>query len=78
MGKYKTKYVGVLEKIDANNVKVASPPVFRIISPIYLPYFSQKIINNPIFLPYLFPTKKQISSLLLLILQWEACCITNS
>ena len=42
MGKYKTKSAGVLEKIDENNVKIASPTVYRIISPIHLPYFSQK------------------------------------
>ena len=42
MGKYKTKSAGVLEKIDTNNVKIASPPVFLIISAIYLPYFSKK------------------------------------
>ena len=55
MGKYKTKSAGVLEKIHANNVKIASPPVFQIISPLYLPYFSIKIMKNPIFLPNLFP-----------------------
>ena len=42
MGKYKTKSAGVLEKIDANNVKIASPPVFRIISPIVFSKYHEK------------------------------------
>ena len=37
MGKYNTKSVGVLKKIDANNAKIASPPVFGLFLP-----FSQK------------------------------------
>ena len=69
MGKYKTKYAGVHEKIDANNVKIASPPVFRIISPIYLPYFSKEIMKNPIFISQIIP----YFTYFLLIVQWGTC-----
>ena len=72
-GKVQNKSVGVLEKIDANNIKIASPPVFRIISPIHLPYFSKKNHEKSDISPIFFSQIIPYFPYFLLILHWGAC-----